>query len=82
MNYRNEDTTIMKPAGGDFCLFQIISRNCISNPSSRDSTEGMIHFHHSQGVYQAAKLHKGHNKRTDIAKSYGQNIRARGLHRF
>lgn len=26
MNYRNEDTTIMKPAGGDFCLFQIISR--------------------------------------------------------
>lgn len=42
----------------------------------------MIHFHHSQGVYQAANLHKGHNKRTDIAKSYGQNIRARGLHRF
>ena len=58
-------------------LFQIISRveTSISNPSRRDSTEGMIHFHHSQGGCHAAKLHKFHNKRTDTVKSYGQNIK-------
>lgn len=66
----------MKPDGGDFSFSDYQqSGNSISNPSRRDSAEEMIHFHHSQGVYHAAKLHKGHNKRTDIVKSYGQNIK-------